>query len=162
MKRDKEIEIKRKAHSAREIINPVLLAALGALALAGCKTAARPASAVKAPQPRGAIERQLASLMGADLSAAVGILGFPDERRQTGSGLWAYVWSSGRSSRLPMTEIRMGSYDTEAGGGSSPCKIELTADDNGRVAGYTWSGTQGDCAWVRQAFKRAASADASR
>lgn len=133
----------------------VLPAVLSAVMLVACKSAPRAGSAARPPaRPLTAVERQLASVMGADISAVIGILGFPDEKRQSGAGLLVYAWASDRSSRLPMSEIRMGSYPEHAGGGG-PCRVELTADDHGRVAGYTWSGTDALCGWVLRAFNRA-------
>ena len=153
---------------ASKIITLVLGAALAAALLAGCKTAQQPGAGVKTePRPHTGVERRLASLMGADISAAVGILGFPDEKRE-GPGMEIYVWTHAQSSRRPMTEIRMGSYPDgpadPAGpsGGRSPCQIELSADDHGRVAGYQWSGTEGHCSWVMQAFSRAEHEQQSR
>jgi hypothetical protein len=124
--------------------------ALAGAVLAGCKTTSKPVAG---------IEQQLSSIMGADISTAVGILGFPDERRQE-PGRMVYVWASGRVSRLPQTETRMpGSYATGPDGRplaiDSPCRVELSADDSGRIAGYQWSGSDARCNWVVQAFRRA-------
>lgn len=91
------------------------------------------------------------------MSAAVGIFGFPDEKRE-GPGMEVYVWTSGHVSRLPPTEIRMGTYadgDAAPSGQSGPCRVELSADDHGRVVGYQWAGTAGECSWVMEAFSRA-------
>src|SRR5215472_14438533 len=105
-----------------KIITP---AALSVVALAGCKT-------LRAPGPGASpvVEQRLSSIMGADISTAVGILGFPDERRQE-RGRLVYVWSSDRVARAPREEIRMGSYESHPEGPSSgaPCRVELSADD---------------------------------
>jgi hypothetical protein len=126
-----------------------MAAALAAVALAGCKTAPKPGSVP-------GVEQRLSSIMGADSSTAVGILGFPDERRQE-PGRLVYIWSTDRASRLPPAEIRMGSYASHPNGASAgaPCRVELSADDSGRIAGYQWSGSDARCSWVVQAFARA-------
>jgi len=161
----KAIGTGRVKASAWRIITLALGAALAATVCAGCKTAQQPGTGFKSePRPRTSVERRLSSLMGADISAAVGILGFPDEKRE-GAGMEIYVWTDGKSSRRAMTEIRMGSYadgQAEPSGMGSPCRIELSADDHGRVAGYQWSGTEGHCSWVTQAFSRADHEEQSR
>jgi hypothetical protein len=138
---------------AFKIITP---AAVAAVALAACRSGPKPG-------PGPGVEQRLSSIMGADISTAVGILGFPDERKQE-PGRLIYVWSTDRAARLPRSEIRMGSYANHTDGVSegAPCRVELSADDAGRIAGYQWSGSDAHCSWVVQAFTRAEHEDQGR
>lgn len=132
-----------------------ILAAVTLASLAGCATT---------PRHTSTVDKELSSIMGADISTAVGILGFPTARQQLPAGT-AYLWSSDRAAHLPQTEIRIGSYGSEATRVSLPtdgeCWVKLTADEAGRIAGYEWSGSQARCRWVVAAFRRAALAEAA-
>jgi hypothetical protein len=130
---------------------------LAAMALAGCKTVQKPG--------QGEVEQQLSSLMGADISASIAILGFPDARKDAPHDQRTYVWSSDRAANLPQPEIRMGAYGThpeQSPPQDTPCTVELTADSSGRIVGYQWSGTDNRCSWVLQAFLRAEHTDQRR
>jgi len=105
-----------------------------------------------------AVDQELSSIIGADLSTAVGILGFPSGRSPT-HGRIVYIWTSDRAAHLPESEIRMGSYAEVPPPRSPPaanqCRVELAADDSGRISGYEWWGGDERCGWVVRAFERA-------
>lgn len=132
-----------------------ILAAVTLISLTGCAVL---------PRHTSTVEEDLSSIIGADISTAVGILGFPDAHEQMAGGT-AYVWFSDRAARLPETEIRMGSYDSAQTSVSMPtdgaCWVKLSADESGRISGYEWSGSRLRCGWVVEAFRRAAVAEQS-
>jgi hypothetical protein len=127
-----------------------LIAAAAAVALGGCTMMLKHTHT-------STVEQELGSIMGADLSTAVGILGFPESRREL-PGRTVYAWSSNRAAGLPQTEIRVGSYAPAPASASAPadgCRVEISADNSGRVAGFELSGSDERCGWVLQAFQRA-------
>jgi hypothetical protein len=127
-----------------------LIAAAAAAVLGGCGLIPKHAHT-------STVGQELGSIMGADISTAVGILGFPESRR-TMPGRLVYVWSTNRAASLPQTEIRMGSYSPAPASTAAPadgCRVEISADDSGRIAGFELSGSDERCGWILEAFARA-------
>jgi hypothetical protein len=153
----------KKGLLLREISMKVCTGVLAAVVYA-CMTGCAAFGKHAAAKRTSAVDQELSSIMGADLSTAVGILGFPSGRNQKHGGI-VYIWTSDRAAHVPETEIRMGSY-AEAPPSKSPpspsaaqCRVELSADDSGRIAGYEWWGGDERCGWVVRAFERAAQKD---